>query len=342
MEWFGIHNTAIYTHCGAEGCKRNHNQCGWAFWWRCTGELHLQPDIPITTAHTRYSHTILWMANGRCIFSDGHWCGNVTLGGQTIKSCFEIFPSGGGWSLLFGKSLLKQFKAIHNYRNDTLKIPSNGTWTTLLNKCEEIPIVRSVKDGNINTNINENPTNTVSEVPTRSTDKGRHGCTFNIFRPNWFNYVHCQKLIYCVTEVCWTCVSCLWWGIFFGNTASGRMWMWCSAPITLVQKTHTSAGLSFNELCHRVNEECIQHGVLTWRLCNGLQSNPITEVAHLPELQSTEQSHASVPNATGGYSYQTMLVEWTPMGAWLWFRIVVLCYFNIYRKSPRPSLLHQR
>ena len=116
------------------------------------------------------------MANRRCIFSDGHWCGNVTSGGQTVKSCFEIFPSGRGWSLLFGKPLLKQFKAIHNYGNDTLKIPSNGMWTTLLNECEGIPIARSVKDSNINTNINENPTNTVSKVPTRSTNNRKRGC----------------------------------------------------------------------------------------------------------------------------------------------------------------------
>jgi len=28
----------------------------------------------------------------------------------------------------------------------------------------------------------------------------------------------------------------------------------------LVQKAHTNAGLSLDELCHRINEECIQRG----------------------------------------------------------------------------------
>ena len=76
---------------------------------------------------------------------------------------------------MFGKPLLKQFKAIHDYGNDTLRIPSNGTWTTLLNECEEVPIVRNVEDGDIDIHINENPTNTVSEAPTKSTGKGKRG-----------------------------------------------------------------------------------------------------------------------------------------------------------------------
>jgi hypothetical protein len=55
---------------------------------------------------------------------------------KAVKSCFEVFHSGGGWSLLFGKPLLKQFGALDDYGNNILMIPANGKWTTLLNECE--------------------------------------------------------------------------------------------------------------------------------------------------------------------------------------------------------------
>ena len=89
------------------------------------------------------SRRTLRMADGTCIPSDGCWSGDVILGGQTAKGLFElfeVFPSGGRWSLLFGKPLLQKFKAIHNYENDTLMIPFNGEWTTLANECAEVPI----------------------------------------------------------------------------------------------------------------------------------------------------------------------------------------------------------
>jgi hypothetical protein len=53
-----------------------------------------------------------------------------------VKAAFEIFPSGGGWSLLFGKPLLWAFQAIHNYEDDTLRIPRDSDWTILTNKYE--------------------------------------------------------------------------------------------------------------------------------------------------------------------------------------------------------------
>ena len=83
------------------------------------------------------SSKILQMANGGLVSSDGHWCRDVSLGGKTVRACFKNFPSGGGWSLLFGKPLLRQFGAIHNYGTDTLMIPSNGEWMTLVNKCDD-------------------------------------------------------------------------------------------------------------------------------------------------------------------------------------------------------------
>jgi hypothetical protein len=76
----------------------------------------------------------LRMVDGTIVPSRGRWSGEVTLGGQTANGSFEVFPSGGGWSLLFGKPLLRTFKAIHSYDDDTLKIPHNGDWTILTNK----------------------------------------------------------------------------------------------------------------------------------------------------------------------------------------------------------------
>jgi hypothetical protein len=77
------------------------------------------------------------MADGTIVPSCGRWSGRVTLGSQSANGSFEVFPSGGGWSLLFGKPLLRAFKAVHDYENDTLKIPHNGNWTVLTNKYTE-------------------------------------------------------------------------------------------------------------------------------------------------------------------------------------------------------------
>ena len=44
------------------------------------------------------SSCILRMVNGSRIPSAGRWVGDVHLGTQMVKSSFEVFPSGGGWS----------------------------------------------------------------------------------------------------------------------------------------------------------------------------------------------------------------------------------------------------
>ena len=85
------------------------------------------------------SQRTLRMADGTLVPSNGCWSGDVTLGGKSVRGTFEIFQSGSGWSLLFGKPLLKEFKAIHNYNDDTLMIPLNGEWTTLANECIQTP-----------------------------------------------------------------------------------------------------------------------------------------------------------------------------------------------------------
>jgi hypothetical protein len=85
------------------------------------------------------SENTLLMADGACVSSHGRWFGDVSLDGRTVRAGFEIFPSGGGWSLLFGKPLLQQFRAVHDYSNDTLMIPLNGSWSTLVNEANKPP-----------------------------------------------------------------------------------------------------------------------------------------------------------------------------------------------------------
>ena len=68
------------------------------------------------------SQKTLQMADGTTVPSHGQWSKNVILKGHIVKGVFKVFPSRGRWSLLFRKPLLKQFKAIHNYKHDTLMI----------------------------------------------------------------------------------------------------------------------------------------------------------------------------------------------------------------------------
>jgi hypothetical protein len=78
----------------------------------------------------------------------------------------------------------------------------------------------------------------------------------------------------------------------------------CVSATTLAQKAHQGIGLALGELQHRVNDECIAHGMETkfdlpprteptpedgpvedpkWRICqNFSQINKITKIAPMP------------------------------------------------------------
>jgi len=71
------------------------------------------------------SERSLCMADGTIVPSYGRWSGGVTLGGQTAKAAFKIFPSGGGWSLLFGKPSCEHLK-----RFTTTGMTPSGSLTT--------------------------------------------------------------------------------------------------------------------------------------------------------------------------------------------------------------------
>ncbi|KZP25881.1 hypothetical protein FIBSPDRAFT_680738, partial [Athelia psychrophila] len=66
------------------------------------------------------SGRVLRMANGAKVASQGVWRGTVDVGGVKKQGQFEVFPSGGAWSMLFGKPLLEEFGMLHDYRTDEL------------------------------------------------------------------------------------------------------------------------------------------------------------------------------------------------------------------------------
>ena len=76
----------------------------------------------------------LRMVNGIIVPSQASWRGIINLGCVEARGEFEVFDSGGGWAFLFGKPLLRTFKARHNFENDTVTITGdNGASTTLGN-----------------------------------------------------------------------------------------------------------------------------------------------------------------------------------------------------------------
>jgi hypothetical protein len=85
----------------------------------------------------KQSGKTLRMANGALVSLRGYWDGYVRFGGARVQMVFEVFPSGGSWSFLFGKPLLERFAAVHNYGTDTIKIPGKtGVMTEVRNKLE--------------------------------------------------------------------------------------------------------------------------------------------------------------------------------------------------------------
>ena len=68
------------------------------------------------------SNCILRMADGRLVPSAGVWNGEVSVGNISHNGTFEVFDSNRAWLVLFGKPLLKKFKAVHDYDSDIVRI----------------------------------------------------------------------------------------------------------------------------------------------------------------------------------------------------------------------------
>lgn len=78
----------------------------------------------------------LRMANGAIVPSLGVWKGKVTIAGIQAEGEFEVFDSAGGWNFLFGKPMLRSFKAIHDYGTDQVHIRGIGGDRVLFNQSE--------------------------------------------------------------------------------------------------------------------------------------------------------------------------------------------------------------
>jgi hypothetical protein len=59
---------------------------------------------------------------------------SVTVEDVSHDGNFEVFDSNGAWSGLFGKPLLKKFKAVHDYNLDMIRIPKGNNWVVLQNQ----------------------------------------------------------------------------------------------------------------------------------------------------------------------------------------------------------------
>jgi hypothetical protein len=95
------------------------------------------------------------MADGRLVPSAGAWTGSVTAGDVSHRGTFKIFDSNGAWSVLFGKPLLKKFKAVHDYDLDIIKIPKGNSWVILQNWHQPKGTTQSLLPVNSNSSNNQ-------------------------------------------------------------------------------------------------------------------------------------------------------------------------------------------
>ena len=74
------------------------------------------------------------MADGTITPAEAEWAGDIQIAGIKIHGSFLVFNSSGSWAFLFGKPLLTAFKAVHDYRDDTITIHNNNQHAVLINR----------------------------------------------------------------------------------------------------------------------------------------------------------------------------------------------------------------
>lgn len=120
----------------------------------------------------------LRMANGEIENAWATWSGTVDVDGVKAESNIEIFDSGGRWDFLFGKPLLSQFNAVHDYKTDEILIQDKDTSTVITNQFghqHSTPvcvITEDVEDRNLadETEVPTEGLQTNTNLFTRSTD----------------------------------------------------------------------------------------------------------------------------------------------------------------------------
>jgi hypothetical protein len=98
----------------------------------------------------RHSGKTLRMANGMLVPSVGYWQGFIRFGGARVQGTFEVFPSGGSWSFLFGKPLLEGFGAVHDYATDTITMPRQHGSVVVANQIGQLRLWDKAR-GSVNT-----------------------------------------------------------------------------------------------------------------------------------------------------------------------------------------------
>lgn len=74
------------------------------------------------------------MVDGKIVRAEAVWTGTIQIDDICIQGSFEVFNSGGSWSFLFGKPLMKAFDTVHYYLEDVVTIRSGGHVTMLCNQ----------------------------------------------------------------------------------------------------------------------------------------------------------------------------------------------------------------
>ncbi|KAJ3803728.1 hypothetical protein F5876DRAFT_84586 [Lentinula aff. lateritia] len=74
------------------------------------------------------------MANGTIVPGEASWGGCINVKGVEVDGEFEVFDSGGSWKFLFGKPLLEQFLAVHDYGKESIVLRGKqGKWGEVFN-----------------------------------------------------------------------------------------------------------------------------------------------------------------------------------------------------------------
>ncbi|KAL0062239.1 hypothetical protein AAF712_010869 [Marasmius tenuissimus] len=74
------------------------------------------------------------MADGALVPGITNWRGVVRVKGLEVEAALKVFNSGGHWDFLFGKPLLETFKAVHDYRKDTLMVKKGKEMRKVFNE----------------------------------------------------------------------------------------------------------------------------------------------------------------------------------------------------------------
>ncbi|KAJ7698937.1 hypothetical protein B0H17DRAFT_1196527 [Mycena rosella] len=76
----------------------------------------------------------LRMADGRVVSTYGRWEGDAEVEGVRVRGAFNIFDSGGGWRILFGKPLQEDFGVVHDMKADVVTLCASGRTAKLTNQ----------------------------------------------------------------------------------------------------------------------------------------------------------------------------------------------------------------